>query len=164
MNKQVYNHSYLVKMLIEYESGCEQRIGHFLKVYGYAKTIGELEKIDPNVQYILETAALMHDVGIKTSLIKYGNADGKNQEKEGALAARPMLETLGYDGNEIERICYLIANHHTYDAIDGPDYQILVEADFLVNSSGLSTDERRKNIKYFCTEAGKHIFKMIYLI
>ena len=33
----------------------------------------------------------------------------------------------------IERVKYLIAHHHTYDAIDGIDYQILVEADFLVN-------------------------------
>ena len=35
--------------------------------------------------------------------------------------------------NVIERVCYLIAHHHTYDKIDGKDYQILVEADFLVN-------------------------------
>ena len=27
----------------------------------------------------------------------------------------------------------MIAHHHTYDNIDGIDYQILVEADFLVN-------------------------------
>jgi len=27
----------------------------------------------------------------------------------------------------------LIGNHHTYDKIDGIDFQILVEADFLVN-------------------------------
>ena len=32
-----------------------------------------------------------------------------------------------------ERICYLIGHHHTYDKIDGTDYQILVDADFLVN-------------------------------
>ena len=164
MNNQDYNHSSLVKTLIEYESGCEQRIGHFLKVYGYAKTIGEIEKLDPKTQYILETTALMHDVGIKTSLSKYGNADGENQEKEGAIIARPMLETLGYDGNDIERICHLIANHHTYDAIDGPDYQILVEADFLVNSSGLSTDARKENMKYFITDTGKHFFNTIYAL
>ena len=164
MDNKIFNHSNLVKMLIEYESGCEQRIGHFLKVYGYAKTIGELERLDPYTQHILETAALMHDVGIKTSLSKYGNADGENQEKEGALAARPMLETLGYDGNDIERICYLIANHHTYDAINGPDYQILVEADFLVNSGGLPDDARKENIKYFITDTGKHFFNKIYAL
>ena len=33
----------------------------------------------------------------------------------------------------IERIAYLVGHHHTYTHIDGLDYQILVEADFLVN-------------------------------
>lgn len=28
---------------------------------------------------------------------------------------------------------YLVGHHHTYKDIDGLDYQILVEADFLVN-------------------------------
>ncbi len=32
-----------------------------------------------------------------------------------------------------ERVQYLIAHHHTYGNIDEMDYQILVEADFLVN-------------------------------
>ena len=32
-----------------------------------------------------------------------------------------------------ERVAYLIGHHHTYDKIEGMDYQILVEADFLVN-------------------------------
>jgi len=36
--------------------------------------------------------------------------------------------------NETERICYLIAHHHTYDNVDGIDYRILLEADFLVNA------------------------------
>jgi hypothetical protein len=31
------------------------------------------------------------------------------------------------------RICFLIGHHHTYTKIDGPDFQILVEADFPVN-------------------------------
>lgn len=34
----------------------------------------------------------------------------------------------------MERICYLIAHHHTYDRVDGMDYRILLEADFLVNA------------------------------
>ena len=34
----------------------------------------------------------------------------------------------------MDRICYLIAHHHTYDNVDGLDYRILIEADFLVNA------------------------------
>lgn len=44
-----------------------------------------------------------------------------------------MLETLDFEDSVIDRVCYLIAHHHTYTDINGLDYQILVEADFLVN-------------------------------
>ena len=44
-----------------------------------------------------------------------------------------MLKELGFDQDVSNRVQYLIAHHHTYDAIDGIDYQILIEADFLVN-------------------------------
>ena len=44
-----------------------------------------------------------------------------------------MLTGLGFDAAVIDRVCYLIAHHHTYTNMDGLDYQILVEADFLVN-------------------------------
>jgi len=44
-----------------------------------------------------------------------------------------MLETLEFADSVIDRVCYLVAHHHTYNEIDGSDYQILVEADFLVN-------------------------------
>ena len=33
----------------------------------------------------------------------------------------------------MDRVCYLVGHHHTYLDMDGMDYQILVEADFLVN-------------------------------
>ena len=159
---EIFNNANLVKMMIEHETGCEQRVGHFLKVYGYAKTIGELEKLDQSTQFVLETAALMHDVGIKASLAKYGNAAGENQEKEGAIAARDMLGQLGYDAAVIDRVCYLIAHHHTYVAIDGLDYQILVEADFLVNLSGASMEARNDGSKHFRTNAGAHFLRTIY--
>ena len=44
-----------------------------------------------------------------------------------------MRDLGGYTDAQIDRVRYLIAHHHTYDEIDGLDYQILVEADFLVN-------------------------------
>ena len=44
-----------------------------------------------------------------------------------------MLQTCGFLEQQIKRISYLVGHHHTYTGIDGIDYQILVEADFLVN-------------------------------
>ena len=35
----------------------------------------------------------------------------------------------------IERIAYLVGHHHTLTNIDGMDYQILIEADFIANAT-----------------------------
>ncbi len=53
---------------------------------------------------------------------------------------------------------YLIGHHHTYNNIDGIDYQILVEADFLVNicDDNLAKDAALKAYNnIFKTESGK---------
>ena len=113
--------------------GDAKRIQHFLKVHAYAKLIGEQEGLDKEILDILEVAALTHDIGIKISEEKYNSSAGKYQEVEGPAVAQQMLEDLQYDKAKTDRVCYLIGHHHTYDQIDGIDYQILVEADFLVN-------------------------------
>ncbi len=123
----------LIEEMVTYYSGDPKRIQHFLKVYEFAKIIGQEEGLDEATQHILETAAIVHDIGIKVAEEKYGNCSGPLQEKEGPVVARPMLESLGYDADVIDRVCYLVGHHHTYTDIDGLDYQILVEADFLVN-------------------------------
>ena len=83
--------------------------------------------------FTLETAALTHDIGIKLAESKFNSTNGKFQEQEGPAPAKEMLTELGFEQDVIDRVCYLIAHHHTYTNIDGIDYQILVEADFLVN-------------------------------
>ena len=85
-------------------------------------------------EFILESAALVHDIGIRASEQKYGRQNGKLQEQEGPAVARDLLTRLGgYTEEQIERICWLVAHHHTYHVCDDLDYQILIEADFLVN-------------------------------
>lgn len=65
-----------------------------------------------------------------------------------------MLRRLGgYTEKQIERVKYLIGHHHTYKEIDGMDYQILIEADFLVNLY-----ENQEEEKYILG-AREHIFK-----
>ena len=74
---------------------------------------------------------------------KYGECGGRLQEKEGPALAKELLERLGFENRHFQkRVQYLIAHHHTYSNIDGIDYQILVEADFLVNmyEDGVSKD------------------------
>ncbi|HHV09320.1 MAG TPA: HD domain-containing protein [Clostridiales bacterium] len=119
--------------MINYYCGDPKRIQHFMKVHSFAKLIGTCGQLDEHTLFLLEAAALVHDIGIKLCEEKYGDCNGKLQEKEGPALAKELLERLGFDQEVIERVCYLVGRHHTYSQIDGIDYQILVEADFLVN-------------------------------
>ena len=97
--------------------------------------IGKLEGVDKKTRKILDIASILHDIGIRPSEEKYGCCDGKHQEQEGPAYAREMLKDFPeITEEEIERVCYLIAHHHTYTEVDGMDYRILLEADFLVNA------------------------------
>ena len=153
--------------MIRLYSGDPMRIQHFCKVHSYAKLIGELEQIDADSLFILETAALTHDIGIHFCEEKYGSSNGKLQEKEGPAIAKKLLEELYFDEKVSERVQYLIAHHHTYDAIDGIDYQILVEADFLVNilEDKLSDDVAKNAYRnIFKTESGKKICREMFAL
>lgn len=138
--------SQLIQQAIAYDRGDARRIHHFLKVYAYADTIATLEGLSADCHEILVTAAVLHDIGIHAAEQKYGSASGSYQEIEGPPIARSILEGLGYEDAVIDRVCYLIGHHHTYHDIDGLDYQILLEADFLVNAyeSNLSKDKIRQ--------------------
>ncbi|MGF0031736.1 HD domain-containing protein [Bariatricus sp. SGI.154] len=159
------DHNKLILEMTKYYSGDPQRIQHFMKVYAYARMIGEMEGISGEDQEVLEVAAIVHDIGIKVSMEKYGDSVGKHQEAEGPDVAREMLESLGYDEYLIQRVCYLVGHHHTYHDIDGIDYQILVEADFLVNlfEDKLSEHAIESALKeIFVTAAGIRICKLMF--
>lgn len=125
----------LIIRMTKFNSGDPKRIQHFIKVYEFAHVIGVREGLDVETLRILDISAIMHDIGIRPCEEKYGKCDGKLQEQEGPIYAREMLSEFSkVTKNETERICYLIAHHHTYDNVDGIDYRILLEADFLVNA------------------------------
>ena len=151
--------------MIAYYDGDPKRIQHFTKVHSYARLIGIGEELDDASLFILEAAAYTHDIGIRVAEEKYGRCDGKLQEQEGPIIDQKMLSQLGFENYIVERICFLIGHHHTYDNIDGLDYQILVEADFLVNlyeddAGNRAIDKAYKRI--FKTETGKKIFRLMF--
>ncbi len=151
--------------MIELYKGDAKRIQHFCKVHSYAKLIAETENVDKNCLFTIEAAALTHDIGIHICEEKYGSCNGKLQEKEGPAIAEKLLGELGFDRNVSERVQYLIAHHHTYGNINEMDYQILVEADFLVNimeegSSKEAAIKAYQNI--FKTSCGKKICREMF--
>lgn len=156
----------VTEKMIEYYSGDAKRINHFMKVYSYAKTIGRLERLPEEEQLLLEIAALTHDIGIKASEEKYQSTAGKYQELEGPSIAEEMLLSLGFDKAFTDKVCYLIARHHTYTNINSASYQILVEADFIVNiyEDGLDAAAVEKiKDKIFRTKSGAEILNYLYL-
>lgn len=151
--------------MIKYYAGDVKRINHFMKVHGFAKVIGEGENLDENTMFTLETAAYVHDIGIKMSEQKYNSSAGQYQEELGPAEAETMLKKLGFDEDVIKRVSYLVGHHHTYSNIDGIDYQILIEADFIVNIFEDEIDaDSIKSIreKIFKTETGKKILDNMY--
>lgn len=139
--------------MIHFDRGDAKRIQHFTKVHSYAYLIGKSEQLDDDTLFILEAAAYVHDIGIHIAEEKYGYQNGKLQEKEGPAAAETLLQDLHFSKAEIQRVKYLVGNHHTYTNIDGLDYQILVEADFIVNL--YEDDMKKENI----LKVKRNIFK-----
>ena len=152
--------------MIDYNNGDPKRIQHTTKVHAYASMIGKCEGLDEETQFILESAALVHDIGIRASEKKYGHQNGKLQEQEGPAVARELLMRLGgFSDQQIERICWLVGHHHTYHVCEDLDYQILIEADFLVN---LYEDNESPNAiravgkNIFHTQSGTRMFETMY--
>lgn len=127
--------SKVMEKMIRFSNGNIHDIEHFVKVWSYAKTIGELENLEPAVQFILETAAITHDIACPLCREKYRNANGKLQEQEGPVLVKSFLADTGLKAEQIDRVAFLVGHHHTLANVDGPDWQILLEADYIVNAS-----------------------------
>lgn len=156
----------LMLHVIEFLGNDSKRINHTIKVHSFARIIAEGENLSGEDKHVLEMASILHDIGIHEAERKYNSSAGKYQEIEGPPIAKKILEELNVQFDKIERVCYLVGNHHSYQKIEGIDFQILVEADFLVN---ICEDEiGKKSIlsireKYFKTDTGLQIINSIYL-
>ena len=156
--------SEIMEKMITFSDGNIHDVDHLIRVWTYAKTIGELELLDAKTQFILEVAAITHDIACPLCREKYGNTNGKHQETEGAAMVREFLADTGITEEQTERVAFLVGHHHTFTGIDGSDYQILIEADYIANASenGYSPD----NVKNFMskimkTESGKKLLAAV---
>ena len=156
----------LIIKMTEFNAGDPKRIQHFIKVYEFAHVIGVKEELEADMLHVLDMAAIMHDIGIRPSEEKYGRCDGKLQEQEGPAYAVEMLAAFPeVTAEEMERVCYLIAHHHTYENVDGIDYRILLEADFLVNAMEDNLDKDaiiHFRDKVFETRTGMHLINTMF--
>ena len=154
-----------IEKMIAFYQGNLHDINHFLKVWAFARTIGEQEGLDDQTQLTLELAAVVHDIACPLCREKYGNTSGKHQEEESALLVAEFFKDVPAGELDVERITWLVTHHHTYTNVEGMDYQILLEADFLVNAG--ESEYSKQAIENFCrkvfrTEAGTHLLKSMF--
>ena len=71
-----------IEKMTDFYKGNIHDIYHFLKVWAFAKNIGEAEGLDPKTQETLEMAAVVHDIACPLCREKYGNTSGKHQERK----------------------------------------------------------------------------------
>lgn len=155
----------LMQRMIAYSDGNLHDIAHFIKVHSYARTIGIQEGLPDYEQETVELAAIIHDIACPLCRIKYGNTNGKHQEEESAPLVREILEGIDIPEAMADRINYLVSHHHTYTNVDGIDYRILLEADFLVNAdeSNMSADAiLNARSSFYETKTGIALLDSIY--
>lgn len=129
------NIAHIMEKMLAFSNGNIHDIDHLIRVWTYARTIGRLERLDGETQAVLEAAAIVHDIACPLCREKYGSTSGKLQEAEGAPMARVFLRDCALTEEQLDRVAYLVGHHHTLTDIDGIDWQILVEADFIANAS-----------------------------
>ena len=56
----------------KWDEGDAQLIQHFAKVHSFARLIGTCEGLDADTLYLLETEALLHDIGIIPARKEFG--------------------------------------------------------------------------------------------
>lgn len=155
----------IMKKMIDLAAGNHRDINHFMKVHSFAGTIGRMEGLGEGTQYVLEAAAIVHDIACPLCREKYGNAAGALQEAESEPLVRDFFSGADLPGRQLERIVFLVTHHHTYTGVDGMDYQILLEADYLVNAdesrySGKEIALFRKNV--FRTASGIALLNSVF--
>jgi HD superfamily phosphodiesterase len=156
----------VMEKMVGYFGHDTRRINHALKVFAFARIISSREPLDAGMQEIIAYTALLHDIGIVEAERKHHSSAGKYQQIEGPPVARQILSDLGISPATIDRVCFITGNHHAYTRIDNIDFQILVEADFLVNifEDGLKKEAIESiGTRIFKTEAGTGLLRTMYL-
>ncbi len=141
-----------------------KRINHALKVAQYAEEILKIEGGNP---IVILGSAYLHDIGIKKAEEKYGHASAEYQEKEGPDIAREILNRLNVQKPIVDEICDIIGHHHHPRSKETLHFQILYEADWLVNIDEDNLFQNKEKLEkimtnVFKTETGKRLAENLY--
>jgi HD superfamily phosphodiesterase len=137
-------------------------IKHTLTVLENARIIIWAEKLNWQSAVIVELSAVLHDIGAVEAQRKHGSMDGRFREQEGPAIALDIMKKHDYEQSVVDRVCFIIAHHHTLEKIDGKDFQILWEADLIENMQVMEVIKDAGRLKQFIsdnfkTDSGKNL-------
>ncbi|MCQ2454029.1 MAG: HD domain-containing protein [Clostridia bacterium] len=150
----------ILEKMIVYSKGCQRDIEHLMRVWGFARTIGCLEGLDESTLLTVETAAILHDIACPFLRAEMGCSPFDRQEELGAKLAKEFLSETDLPSAIQERVVFLVGHHHSPQLIDGIDFRILIEADYLVNCVSHRLDAEAAlafESRYFATETGRKL-------
>lgn len=135
-------------------------IDHTSRVLRNAEIIMDGEAISGAIRETILLASILHDIGAIEAQKKHGSMEGHFQEIEGPEIAQSILERTGVPNETINRICYIVGHHHTPSKIDGIDFQVVWEADYLeylqFGEKGVESDALyQKILENFQTPSGR---------
>lgn len=107
-------------------------------------------------------SCIYHDIGIPEARRKHGTSAPRYQELEGPAVAKELMDKIDMREDIIERVCFIVGNHHSKEKIDGLDFQILWEADMITNIEegwkGINKSYLKEHLdENFKTSLGKNI-------
>ena len=111
-----------IEKMIDFYKGNTHDINHFLKVWAFAKTIGEAEGLDKETQEILELAAVVHDISCPLCREKYGNTDGRHQEEESAPLVAAFFSGLPVGTLNVARIIIRLSTANLLSGMQGESF------------------------------------------
>ncbi|MCX6089153.1 MAG: metallopeptidase family protein [Candidatus Atribacteria bacterium] len=145
----------------------EHMMNHTRKVFGYCvQILPDFPTMSEQGKRMTLLAAILHDIGILEAAKKYGSRMGKYQHIEGPPIARTLMMEAHECPEVIERVTFIIGNHHHLFQADGIDFQILLEADMLVNLANERIVPERLAAfieRFFKTTTGKRLARDKYL-
>lgn len=165
MNKEAI----INKMKSAFEATIPSEIDHALNVLENAEIIMNGEDIKGRERYLISVTTILHDIGMINAKKKYGLTFGHYQEKEGPAVAKELLVGENLSDDEVERICYIIGNHHSPNKVKGIDFQIQWEADLIEALKKLDKENIQDKLekiisKNFKTKSGFELARKILII
>jgi len=114
-----------------YSKGHMRELDRLLRVGSSPGNAGGGEARNRRSRYVLEVAALVHNIAYPLCREQYGSEDPELQAREGAVLARAFLRDADIPAEQLDRIVYLVSRHQNFEPSQEADLQILLEAVYI---------------------------------